>query len=158
MLYSWSIFSDWSAISLSTKIRPQNSQTIIFLWMRMSNWRWGEILLKQPPQASLSILTTANPFLILVRIRVKAVNNRGSIFSSKCFAFSNNNTSSFFVSAMMSFNSLSLVFSSLWRIFNSFSSCVISSFFSEIFELNSFIFFSQSCISKFWYSISLFKA
>jgi len=38
--------------SASTRIRPQCSQTIIFLCVRMSNWRCGGILLKQPPQAS----------------------------------------------------------------------------------------------------------
>ena len=40
------------ANSGSMRIRPQYSQGIIFLCILMSYWRWGGILLKQPPHAS----------------------------------------------------------------------------------------------------------
>lgn len=40
------------ASSGSTRIRPQYSHTMIFLRVRISSWRWGGTLLKQPPQAS----------------------------------------------------------------------------------------------------------
>ena len=42
------------ASSGSIMMRPQYSQTMIFLRIRMSSCRWGGILLKQPPQASRS--------------------------------------------------------------------------------------------------------
>ena len=65
----------------STIILPQCSQTNNFLFMRISNCFCGGILLKQPPQASRSTGTTANPFNVLDRTRLYAFNNLSSIVS-----------------------------------------------------------------------------
>lgn len=50
-----------SARSVSTKMRPQFSQTITFLRCLISLCFWGGMKLKQPPQASRSTGTTAKP-------------------------------------------------------------------------------------------------
>lgn len=48
----WLSSTDGVAMSLSTRILPQYSQTIIFLREAISSWRCGGILLKHPPHAS----------------------------------------------------------------------------------------------------------
>src|SRR5690606_38643106 len=50
------------AIPSSTRMRPQCSQAMIFLRWATSSWIWGGISLKQPPQESRSMATSANPF------------------------------------------------------------------------------------------------
>ena len=90
-----------SAISESTRILPQYSQTIIFFLERISNCLCGGILLKHPPQAPRSTLTTARPFLAFSLIRVYALTSLSSISffisSDRLFSLS----SSFFVSEII---------------------------------------------------------
>ena len=60
--------SSWSSSS-ETRIRPQYSHTMIFLFCLISNCRCGGIRLKQPPQASRFTVTTASPLRTLERMR-----------------------------------------------------------------------------------------
>jgi hypothetical protein len=53
----------------STRMRPQCSHTMIFLWLLMSSWRWGGMALKQPPQSHARTGTTARPLRALLRMR-----------------------------------------------------------------------------------------
>ena len=62
-------YSAAAASASSTRIRPQYSQTMIFLLWRISICRWGGMRLKQPPQASRLTVTTASPLRTLRRIR-----------------------------------------------------------------------------------------
>ena len=95
----WYAYS--SVISWSTMIRPQFSQTMIFLRWRISSWRCGGTLLKQPLQAFLSIGTTAKPLRAFLRIRLNAVSRRLSIPSSRFFADTRRSSSSFLVSTII---------------------------------------------------------
>ncbi len=64
-------YSAGAAVSGSaTRMRPQYSQTMIFLPSRISAWRWGGMWLKQPPQASRLTVTTAKPLRTLLRMRL----------------------------------------------------------------------------------------
>lgn len=76
------------AISGSIMIRPQYSQTMIFLPSLMSICFWGGILLKQPPQAPLCTGTIPSPLRAFLRIRLYAASRRGSMEASVFFAFS----------------------------------------------------------------------
>ena len=93
------------AMTLSTKIRPQSSQTITFFRAAISICLWGGTVLNQPPQASLSTGTTARPLLTLPLKRLYALSNRSSItFSARADSLPNY-SSSFWVSAMIFSNS-----------------------------------------------------
>ena len=90
------------ASSGSIMIRPQFSQTIIFFLIRISIWRCGGILLKQPEHASRSTYTIPRPLRELLRIRLNEARRRDSIFNSRSCACSRSFSSSAFVSATIS--------------------------------------------------------
>lgn len=96
------------ANSGSIMIRPQYSQTMIFLRERISNCLWGGILLKQPPQASRCTYTIPNPLREFLRIRLKDWSKRGSILVSSSLALSLSFSSSCLVSEMISSSSFFL--------------------------------------------------
>src|SRR5699024_8466804 len=55
--------------SSETRMRPQYSQTMIFLFCLISNCRCGGMRLKHPPHASRFTVTTASPLRTLERMR-----------------------------------------------------------------------------------------
>ena len=59
-----------SAKAASTKILPLCSSVITFLREAISTCTCGGIVKKDPPEAPLSIGTTAKPFLTFLRIRL----------------------------------------------------------------------------------------
>jgi len=146
---SYSSFTSAVLISLSTNIRPQYSQTIIFFFFWISNCLWGGILLKQPPQASLSTETTASPLRALPLILLYAVRSLGSIIFCISEDLLNKVSSSFLVSETISSSSFFLLSrSSFLSVKTSFDS-IICSFLKLRSELNSDIFFLDSSISRF---------
>lgn len=69
-------------------------------------------MLKQPPQASLSTVTTASPFLAFFLILLYAANNLSSITFSNSFLLLSNSCSSFSVSDIISCSSAFFTFKS----------------------------------------------
>ena len=98
-------YSSVEMIFGSTIIRPQCSQTKIFLFILISNCFCGGILLKQPPQESRSTGTTARPLRVFERTLLYAFTKRSSIASPAYSDAFTNSFSSFSVSVIISSNS-----------------------------------------------------
>ena len=93
---NFSIFTFCSSARVaSTKIRPLCSSVMIFLREAISICTCGGIVKYEPPEAPLSMGTTANPFLTLLRIFVYAFAKRFSIFVLYSSDFSRRTFSSF---------------------------------------------------------------
>ena len=138
-------------------IRPQYSQTMIFLRERISSCLWGGILLKQPPQASRCTYTIPNPLREFLRIRLKDWSKRGSILVSSSLALSLSFSSSCLVSEMISSSSFFLTSRSFCLSSNASVLFAASADFSCSCAANSLILLSQSSISRVWNSISLLR-
>ena len=130
---NFSIFTFCSSARVaSTKIRPLCSSVMIFLREAISICTCGGIVKYEPPEAPLSMGTTANPFLTLLRIFVYAFAKRFSIFVFYSSDFSRRTFSSFSVSARIASKSPFLCFRCSSRSFKRSFVPSITSFFCSI--------------------------